>query len=605
MKKVLSFVMLFAFLLSVVAPFSAFAEQSSEREIIFKEDFSSGKVNTSSDVGKIKAANGLWVNCGNGSRYEIADGALKYTETVSADFADIRFYYPETAHDLRQSFVLSFKLKPKMPNMSMEFAWRDYDHDKYDTSLKLSHGRVKIGGSSYSDGEVYANEWNLFEVAFHYNSGKQAVTGETGAIDYYTVMINGKRIARANTSIMFNNIDAFRLFQWANCEYELDDLTIALGEETLAQPGEYEARAEREWYIDKEPAKNYAYSFAIVGDTQVVAKHAPKQFTKIYDWILANKASKKIEYVFGLGDITNDDSVAEWTVSAEAINKMNGVVPYSLIRGNHDSSAKINEYFYNETYNKQFEGFYGEGSMENSWRRLTVGETKYLMITLDYGAKDEILKWAGEVIEQYPDHRVIITTHAYLYPDGTTVDEHDSVPPSSLGASYNNGDEMWDKLVSKYENIFLIISGHESCDYVITNQREGEKGNVVTEMLVDPQGVDGDMGCTGMITMLYFSEDGKEIEVETYSTINKGYFLAENQFKIDISTWAKDTPKTEEPPVADEMSDDSASVESDGAGAQPTEEKKGCGSIIYTSSLALGAVVLCASAVLIKKRKRE
>ena len=43
--------------------------------------------------------------------------------------------------------------------------------------------------------------------------------------------------------------------------------------------------------------------------------------------------------------------------------------------------------------------------------------------------------------------------------------------------------------------------------------------------------------------MLYFSEDGREIAVETYSTINEKYFLEENQFTLDISSWANGIPE--------------------------------------------------------------
>ena len=294
-----------------------------------------------------------------------------------------------------------------------------------------------------------------------------------------------------------------------------------------------------EWFSEKESVTDYAYSFCVVGDTQIVAYRDATNFHKIYDWIVANKESKKIEYVFGLGDITDKDTDSEWTLAKENINKLNGVVPYSVVRGNHDSINQINKYFADGTYQSQFNGFYSPGQMENSWRIFSVGETDYLLLTLDYGASDDVLKWAASVIETHLDHKVIITTHAYLYRDGTTLDQSEVCPPATNGG-YNNGDHMWDKLVSKYENIMLVMSGHDPSNKVVVTQTKGEKGNTVTQMLIDPQGLDkneadNNKSTSGMVTMLYFSEDGKTVTVETYSTIKDMYYRPDNQFSIDLS----------------------------------------------------------------------
>lgn len=148
-----------------------------------------------------------------------------------------------------------------------------------------------------------------------------------------------------------------------------------------------------------------------------------------------------------------------------------------------------------------------------------------------------MLDWASGVIEAHPNHKVIITTHCYLFRDGTTLDAGDVVPPNPSGANdgkRNNGDQMWDKLVSKHENIFLVMSGHDPCDNVIATQTVGEKGNVVTQMLIDPQGVDSAEGGTGMITMLYFSKDGKTLTVENYSTVRDMYYMSTSQFTLEL-----------------------------------------------------------------------
>lgn len=310
-----------------------------------------------------------------------------------------------------------------------------------------------------------------------------------------------------------------------------------------------EANTPRAWrfYDTKEPAKDFAYSFCVVGDTQDIIDEHPDKFHYIYDWIINNKEDKKIEFVFGMGDITQNGSVdAEWQVAQEHINRLNGVVPYSIIRGseNHDASAKFNEYFNKPVYTDTLEGFYDEAEINNVWRTFKVGDVDYLFLMLDFGPSDGVLEWAGDVIEQHPYHRVIISTHCYLYTDGTTVDYTDASPPHKTengDGTKNNGDEMWDKLVSKYENIFMVLSGHESSDKIITTQRKGINGNLVTEMLVDHQRVDNADTPAGIVAMLYFSEDGRSVEVECISTIEEMYYMAENQFTFDIPLYIGQT----------------------------------------------------------------
>ena len=53
-------------------------------------------------------------------------------------------------------------------------------------------------------------------------------------------------------------------------------------------------------------------------------------------------------------------------------------------------------------------------------------------------------------------------------------------------------------------------------------------------MLIDPQYVDRDDGSTGMVAMLYFTEDGKHIQVEYYSTAKEQYFKEANQFEFSM-----------------------------------------------------------------------
>lgn len=286
----------------------------------------------------------------------------------------------------------------------------------------------------------------------------------------------------------------------------------------------------------------YEYSFAVVGDTQSLTRSYSGDFPKIYDWLLANKDSRKIAHVFVLGDITDGDTDAEWALAKTHISKLDGEIPYSLIRGNHDSPEKMDQYFANEAYMSQFGGFYDdgddstyEGKIANSWRTFTVGGTDYLFMTLDFMRKDligednglpntklsvekqnEILAWAKEIIDAHPEHKVIISTHNYVQANCSITQSH----------------AIESELVAKCPNVYMVFGGHISSDTIVVNKTTYDAGHTVTSFLVDPQQSDLNFGGLGMVAMLYFHADGS-VSVQYYSTIRNQYFIRANQFTLN------------------------------------------------------------------------
>jgi len=297
------------------------------------------------------------------------------------------------------------------------------------------------------------------------------------------------------------------------------------------------------WFTEKEPVTGYDYSFAVIGDTQKVTYNDPDKLSLIYDWIADNAASKNIKYAFGLGDIVETASGldSEWTVAKNAIALLEGVVPYSLIRGNHDNTAKFNSYFGTAEYKASLDGFYSDDDISNFYDLFEVGDDKYLLVGLDYGPSDDVLAWAGEIIESHPERKVIITTHAMLGSDGEWFT--DSAENGGLqGGGLNNGPAIWDKLVKKYANIYLVLCGHDPSDNIIVKQAKGENGNTVTTMLIDPQDVDRWWGSTGLVAMFYVYSEENKIAVEYYSPIREAYFIKENQFTLSLASETDDEP---------------------------------------------------------------
>lgn len=352
----------------------------------------------------------------------------------------------------------------------------------------------------------------------------------------------------ASTSISFRT--------WEDVEFTVSDMKLYnynlsvepyvpfIGNriEPPATPEEYEevestiitrtSDSDQRWLDTKTAPADYDYAFAVVGDTQYINKHNPESYPAIYDWIVNNADDKKIKFVAGLGDITDTSSEAEWVLAQEQINRLNGIVPYSIVRGNHDEKKGYKQYFPYENYADKLSGSF-DSTMLNTYQELVIGRNKYLIMSLDYGCDDDVLEWANGVVASHPDHNVIITTHGYLWRDGSLV-----VDEMVTNNGFNDGDDIWHKFIKKHANITMVLAGHVINEDIVAVQSKGENGNIVTQMLINPQGLDHLNSTdrpTGMVCMLYFSEGGSKVEVEYYSTVKQQYFKDINQFTMDVA----------------------------------------------------------------------
>lgn len=313
----------------------------------------------------------------------------------------------------------------------------------------------------------------------------------------------------------------------------VDEIQIYAGELTQQEALNLHEQQVDLW-IEAEPVTDYAYAFAVIPDTKTVNFHDPDNLHKIYDWVIQNTQDQNVRFVFELGDITNQNTDEEWLLAYEQIRRLNGVIPHSVVRGDCDDESRFDENFPYSDYAEGLSGSYDQ-TMRNTYQKLTVGEISYLIVNLDVGASDDVLMWANEIVAAHSGYRVIVTTHAYLDANGIPLTEKSKYAPTASGFA-NDGEDIWEKFISKHINIDLVICSHSQCDDIVVTTAVGEFGNTVTQMLINPESLDNGYGACGMAAMLYFSEDGRNIEVRYYSTIREKYFKAKNQFTIELPT---------------------------------------------------------------------
>lgn len=286
------------------------------------------------------------------------------------------------------------------------------------------------------------------------------------------------------------------------------------------------------WSEEPEPLDDYAFSIAFVGDTQTITRHYPEKLPELYDWLLEVKDEKKLQMVVGLGDITDTDSDEEWLVAYDAIRRLQDQVPYTLVRGNHDSTINFSNYFEEDDYIRQFGGIYNE-DIYSTYITFTVGDVDYMILNLDFGPTDSALRWANNVVNAHPYHNVIVVTHAYMDADGVLLSPLSSeYAPTSLGG-FNDGTDIWNKFVKLHTNIKMVVCGHISHPVIAVHETAGKYGNTIQQVLIDHQEVDRLEGPGGYVAMFHFSADGKQVQVQNYATLQGKYFGSTLRFDLD------------------------------------------------------------------------
>lgn len=287
-----------------------------------------------------------------------------------------------------------------------------------------------------------------------------------------------------------------------------------------------------------------SWTLVIIPDTQFYLAKFPDVYLRQTEWISRHKDSHNILFAAHEGDVTNNNSLQQWNKAKEITSKLNeGGVPYLLVSGNHDlgpggkstdRTTFMNTVFTPEDYaNSHRIGLFEKDKIENSWHEVETPTGTYLIFGLEFGPRDTVLQWANEVAEQRPDAKFILVTHAYLSEkstrDNSKRDANRRVfrlnprahPIAEQPGSANDGEDIWQKLVSKHKNFQMVLNGHIGGKGVGYLESTGQQGQKVVQMLVnfqDPPVVPArGYGGGGYLRLLQFLPDAKTVRVRTYS----------------------------------------------------------------------------------------
>lgn len=280
------------------------------------------------------------------------------------------------------------------------------------------------------------------------------------------------------------------------------------------------------------PAGENTFTLASIPDTQAEMETDSNfvRFNNRAQWIINNKTSQNIKYVWQVGDLQDwDDAThSHYERASKGLKTLEQAgVPYSLAVGNHDTKAVCypgsacpgvdvptvfrdiptwDQYYPPSRYPgiktlcAEFDTFStrlmavgptGTGvntpsyikkqcqtrdSTVNAYRTFTAGGLKWVIINFEMWPRQSVQEWVKTVLERYPDHNAILLTHMFLS-DGST----NLSTGSEYGSPQGTPKKLYDNVISQYANVRFVFSGHTGTSgcAVFT----GAKGNKIYSYL--------------------------------------------------------------------------------------------------------------------------
>lgn len=273
------------------------------------------------------------------------------------------------------------------------------------------------------------------------------------------------------------------------------------------------------------------FSVAIIPDTQFYCENNNGIFEQMCQWVADNQGTYNIQTVLHEGDVVqNPGTTAEWDIAEDAMGRIDALdIPNLISYGNHDADdlrnpVELRDSFPASRYDNVASanstvvdyGMYN-GNPENVYFRQELLGEDYLFIATELTPRDEILTWIDSVLESHSDAIGIMTTHAYLFHDGTWHDSGDPYHPSGWSISdYNDGENMWHNLVRDQSNLHYITGGHMiDGPYVARRFDETDPGANAHQTFMNYQDISN--GGDGWLRLLIVDTETQDARVRTYS----------------------------------------------------------------------------------------
>ncbi len=242
------------------------------------------------------------------------------------------------------------------------------------------------------------------------------------------------------------------------------------------------------------------FEVVILGDTQqyyrYAATGAPDLFRMQTQWVRDHVASRNIAFLTHVGDVTYENN-AHWPVADANVDLLDGQLPYSITFGNHDTGAPS---FFGSARYAGYPWHLGSSSDQMAHAQtFSSGGFTLLHINLPHACTAAQRTWAAGIITAHPGKPTIISTHGYMFDNG-----------SGRAAT---GQNIWNDLVNPYPQVFMTCNGH---DWVTRHEMDTTTdGRKIIQVQVDWQQIIN--GGNGLLQIARFDPDNGKIDFSSYS----------------------------------------------------------------------------------------
>jgi 3',5'-cyclic AMP phosphodiesterase CpdA len=273
------------------------------------------------------------------------------------------------------------------------------------------------------------------------------------------------------------------------------------------------------------------FTIVVLPDTQYYSEQSPEIYMTQTKWIRDNRDALNIVFVSHVGDIVqnDDEHESEWQTADAAMGLLEGVVPYGVLPGNHDMQiGGIAKYYEQYFPASRFEKYdWWGGSFDNNrynYQLFSAGGDDYMIVHMQYCPTNEGIAWANDVLARYPDRKAIVSTHSYIEENGLFVKNCQDKSNGDV-----NGAKMWNKLIKRNQNVFLVLCGHIPGS---AHRQTYEEGRLVDQLLSDYQNIP--VSENGYLRIMRFDVQNDVIHVSTYSPYLDRYLENEND-RFDLT----------------------------------------------------------------------
>lgn len=287
------------------------------------------------------------------------------------------------------------------------------------------------------------------------------------------------------------------------------------------------------------PCVAFAQKFTIpvIPDTQESVTREKAVFFSQIEWIAQKRDSLKAPIVLHVGDLVNFDNFDQWelvSVGMRIFDRAN--IPYAVTLGNHDTGAvgqysgsaapgnvnvnlrntqKFNYFFPVNRFPLQ-KGRFEVNKSDNAYYLFEAGGLKWIVIALEFCARESAAQWMDEILNKFPDHNAIILTHYHLTSRG-------DIAPNNAGYGDMKVIDIWDKYIKTHKNVLMVLSGHVC--FSAWRDDKGTNGNTIYQILQDYQRKD-----EGYVRLLDIDTQNKTITAKMYSPYKKNTLSNESNF---------------------------------------------------------------------------